>query len=332
MLVSICLRSLRLEARGALFPLACGIVELMIPFYLKKWYLDLISDDGVVVYLYFISTKIAGMRGGNISAHVALPDGGSLRASMNRRVMLVDSKRSAECAPSFLNNAAGSAHARLELPQLYIDFRYHSSGIPWAPTEGGVLLRKNGNYLAWNVPLPAAAAEGVIQSGRQEWRVSGVGYQDIVEMTLPPWQLPIAELNWGRAHCGHYTVVFDRVKLTHGATLQYVMLRAENTDAGMVASEMFTIETDEGDQKTTLRHDSFALHLSLRHILAEGEIASGEQIKYRLLRKFLAKTSGNPFEKKMVSEAALCLGGHTYGGWAIHERVSWRWKYTERHK
>ncbi len=306
--------------------LACGIAETMIPFYLKKWYLDLISDDGVVVYLYFISTKIAGMRGGNISAHVALPDGGSLRDSMNRRVMLVDSKRSAECAQSFLNNAAGSSHAHLELPQLYIDFRYHTSGVPWAPTEGGVLLRRNGNYLAWNVPLPAAAAEGVIRSGRQEWRVRGVGYQDIVEMTLPPWRLPIAELTWGRAHCGHYTVVFDRVKLTDGATLQYVMFRAENTDAGMLASEMFTIETDEGDQKTTLRHDSFALHLSLRHILAEGELASGDQIKYRLLRKFLAETSGNPFEKKMVSEAALCLGGHTYGGWAIHERVSWRWK------
>jgi hypothetical protein len=325
MLGSIFPRSSRLEARRALFDLARRIAELMIPFYLKKWYLDLISDDGVVVYLYFIATKIAGMHGGNISAHVALPDGGSLAASMNRRVILVDSKRSAECAPSFLKNAAGSAHARVALPQLYIDLHYHSSDTPWVPTEGGVLLRRSGNYLAWNVPLPAAAADGVIRSGRQEWRVSGVGYQDIVEMTLPPWRLPIAELNWGRAHCGRYTVVFDRVKLTDGTTLQYVMLSGESTDAGMVASETFTIETDEGDQKTTLRHDSFALHLSLRHILAEGEIASGEQIRYRLLRKFLAKASGNPIEKKMVSEAALRLGEHTYGGWAIHERVSWRW-------
>jgi hypothetical protein len=298
----------------------------MIPFYMKKWYLDLISDDGAVIYLYFIATRIAGIRGGNISAHITLPDGESWHASMNHRVTLLDSAGGAACGQSYLVDTAGGANAHFVFPQLDIALRYQSSGTAWAPTEGGLLLQRNGQYLSWNVPLPAAAADGVIRSGSKLRRVSGRGYQDIVEMTLPPWRLPIAELNWGRAHCGDYTVVFDRVRTTDGACLQYVMLRTEKTDSTMIESQAFTLEPEEGEHNAVLRHDSFTLHFMRRGILAEGEITAGGQIRSGWLRKIVGNASGNPFERKLVADATLHFANQTFEGRAIHESVSWHWK------
>ena len=219
----------------------------MIPFYLKKWYLDLISDDGVILYIYFIAARIAGIRWGNVSAHLTPADGKSIRSSINRRVALLDSSRSAACGRSFLANESGGSHVHLELPQLEIDLRYQSAGESWAPGEDGVLLRRNGQCLSWNVPAPAAAAEGVIRSDRQEWHVRGTGYQDIVEMTLPPWRLPIAELAWGRAHCGGHTVVFDRMRMIDGTCLQFAMLRRGIADPATEEFQEFAIEPDKSD-------------------------------------------------------------------------------------
>jgi hypothetical protein len=47
----------------------------MFPFRLRKWHLDLLSGDGIVLYLGFMATRSAGMPGGNISVHVALAEG-----------------------------------------------------------------------------------------------------------------------------------------------------------------------------------------------------------------------------------------------------------------
>jgi hypothetical protein len=297
----------------------------MFPFYLRKWYLDLISDDGIVLYLYFIATRSAGIPGGNISAHVVLADGNALGAVLNRRVTLLDSKQSAACARNLLANKPGSSHAHLEFPRLAIDLHYCAKAGAWTPGNGGVLLQKNGAYLSWNVPLPAADVEGVIRTDTQEWRVRGTGYQDMVEMTFPPWRVPIAELIWGRAHCGIYTVVYDRLKLRDGACLQYLLLQSDD-DVAPCESQAFTIESDAGDQKGVLRHQDFVLNLTQKQILAQGEIASGGQIPSRLLRNFLKRSSGNPSEKKMISAAELYVGERSFHGWAIHERVTWHWK------
>ncbi len=298
----------------------------MIPFYLRKWYLDLTAEDGTVMYLYFMATRIAGIPGGNVSAHVRLADGRSLGAALNRKVTLLDAKQSAVCKQNFLTNTAGASRVHLEFPQLTMDLQYRSTGNSWSPTDDGILLQRGDGLLSWKVPMPAAAVDGVMQVGSQQRRVTGTGYQDIVEMTLTPWRLPVAELTWGRAHCGACTVVFDQLRLTDGSCLQFLLLRAEDSSFAPVASRAFTIGTDAGDRESILRHTSFTLRLTQKHILAQGAIASGGQISSMLLRKFLARSSGNPMEKKMISDAELCMGERTFKGCAIHERVVWRWQ------
>jgi hypothetical protein len=297
----------------------------MFPFYLRKWYLDLISDDGIVLYLYFIATRIAGIPGGNVSAHVVLADGKELGAVLNRRVTLLDSKQSAACALNRLANPSGRSHAHLEFPRLAIDLDYRARTGAWTPKNGGVLLQQNSARLSWNVPLPAADVEGAIRTDVQEWRVRGTGYQDLVEVTIPPWRLPIAELVWGRAHCGVYTVVFDQLKLRDGTCLQYLLLQADRTAAPR-EFQAYDIESDPGDRKCVLRHKDFVLNLTQKRILAQGEIASGGQIRSMWMRTTLARSSGNPFEKKMISAAELFIGERSVSGWAIHERVTWHWK------
>ena len=296
------------------------------PFYLRKWYLDLTSEDGTVIYIYFMATRIAGIPGGNVTAHLRLADGGSLHAALNRRVTLTDAGKSAVCRRNFLVNTAGASHVHLELPQLTMDLHYRSTGRSWSPTVDGVLLRRGDGLLSWEVPQPMAAVDGMMQIGAQQRRVAGTGYQDIVHMTLPPWRLPVAELTWGRAHCGAYTVVFDQLRLTDGACLQFLLLRSEDEAFAPVESNAFTIEAGPDGRDSILRHKNFVLRLTQPRILAEGAIASGGQIPFRPLRRMLAQSSGNPLEKKMTSRADLCMDNHVFTGRAIHERVEWRWK------
>jgi hypothetical protein len=44
------------------------------------------------------------------------------------------------------------------------------------------------------------------------------------------------------------------------------------------------------------------------------------------LRKAMDGLSGQPTERKILSEARLDLGGGIERGLAIHERVLWNWK------
>jgi hypothetical protein len=121
-------------------------------------------------------------------------------------------------------------------------------------------------------------------------------------------------------------VVFDRVQQNGGACIQYVLLKGEGAEAAVLESQKFALDTSEDDQETILRHDSFTLHLSRPRVIEQGEIVSGGYVKSTLLRNALAKFSGNPYEKKMVSDATLNSGTGVFTGRAIHERVTWHWE------
>lgn len=298
----------------------------MVPFYLKKWYLDLITEDGAVAYLYFIATKIGGVRGGNVSAHILLPDGTAHGGAEHGKVALTEAGGSAGLGRSYLINRPDNARLRMEFPHLGFDLQYRLKGNSWIPAPGKALLERKGASLSWLVPFPSASVEGSIRIGAQERSVRGRGYQDMVEMTFPPWRLPITELTWGRAHCGGLTLVFDQLKLTDGTCHQYLRLQSDDGGLDPVEPERFTIESAPDDAQSRLTCEGFELMLRPKQILAQGEIAAGGQIRYRWLARILARISGDPFEKKMISAAELKIGLKTFHGNAIHERVSWRWR------
>jgi hypothetical protein len=289
-------------------------------FYLKKWYVDLVTADGDALYLYFIVTRVAGIRRNYVSAHLSLANGSDIRAT-HRYLELGEGVVLERNHVIKRNN---NSHTKIHFENIAVDLWYSSIGSKWTPTEKGILLRSNEGYLSWFVSQPAAAVEGTIHFGPRKMEVRGFGYQDIVEMTIPPWRLPISELLWGRAHCGNYTVVYDQVKTREGDCLQYLLL--QDRTANLVEDRIFTIQADAADNETQIIHKTFTLNLKRRRMLEESPIATDERIKPRFFRNLLARISGNPQERKMFSDAVLRIGETVLHGTAIHEKVLWHWK------
>jgi hypothetical protein len=299
-------------------------------FYLKKWYFDLLTADGNALYLYFIATKVAGIHRGSVSAHLALADGSNIRASRWTKLTHLESEEGVAIEGNRLTQQNGNSHVNVQLENISMDLRYSSVGSKWIPTDNAILLRKNGHYLWWGVPQPRASVAGTICMGSRKMEVHGLGYQDIVEITIPPWRLPITQLLWGRAHCGNYTVVYDQLKTKNGGCFRHLLLQHGNVD--LVKEDTFAIHADEKDNETKLVHKTFTLSLKCRRILEESPIATDERIRSKFLRNLLAHTSGYPEELKMVSDAVLCIGETVLPGMALHERVVWHWKGVTKHE
>jgi hypothetical protein len=312
----------------------------MIPFRLRKWYFDLITTEGHVLYLYFIAINTVGIRQGNVSAHLTLADRESSKSWNDIKPAGKIGKDKILFGQNCLTTYHGHIQVQLQLDGLSVDLQYASIPNGWTPVEDGMLI-KGKNYLSWCVPQTRASVKGAIHAGSQEIKVRGLGYHDLVETTIPPWRLPITELIWGRAHCGAYTVVYDQIKMRDGDCLQHLLLREESdgsttdpvcTDSycgsanNLVVAQRFNIRADETDQETKLIHDEFRLDLHRLRILEHGPIATNERIKPKLFKELLIRTSGEAMELKMLSDASLHIGEITAHGMAIHERVSWRKK------
>jgi hypothetical protein len=296
----------------------------MIPFHLKKHYFDLISDEGTVLYLYFINAKIASLCRGIVSAHLRTPDARSYEAALQRPVM-TEGSDSLEAHPCCMVTEPDCCRVHIKSEQLEIDLRYYAAGAPWFPAGQAPILRKGNRLLIWTVPFPCAHVSGVVRAGGREWTVTGAGYQDLVEMSIPPWRLPVIELVWGRAHCEKRTFIFNRLRTRAGTTLQYALIRRGGNGEDSALLQPMAIEAGQEDRETEIRCADATLRLTLDSVLRAGEIAGGGQIRPRLLANVLSGISGRPFEKKMLSKAELEFGGNTFRGWAIHERVVWDW-------
>lgn len=301
----------------------------MIPFKLQKWYLDLIANDGHVLYLYFVVTKVAGISQGYVSAHLTLPDASEFKPAVHAKAAVSANRDRITIGNSILQFKDNQAHVKLDLPKLTIALTYVPLTDVWKPGGDGLLL-KGKDYLSWHVPQIEAAIEGTITYNSRETQVRGTGYHDYVETTMPPWRFAVSELLWGRAHCGSYSVVYDQIKTHDGSLLQHLVLDEKNEvhdgipqlTLNRIEGREFKVQADEKDQQTILTHNSFTLELNRRHVLESGTLVTDDRVKPRLLKHFLARTACNGRELKMFSEAVLRVNGAPVYGSAIHERVS----------
>jgi hypothetical protein len=306
----------------------------MSPFYLKKWYFDLISPEGDSLYFYFITARIAGLPQGLASAHLLLADGQEIRAIDKTPFAAPDAEGSLRLGRHAFSFRSGRVEVRMEFSNVALDLAYAPRLGPWWPTEGGVLLRQKGRIpkdLRWHVPLPSARVEGVITVDARKKSVAGDGYLDVVETNIPPWRLPLAELQWGRAHFADQTVVFNQIRTRQGEFIQNLFLAETLPNSGSRRhpspdDQSFTLQADSHDTQTALnRAGAFGLLLVRRKVIEESPVVSAERFRMKSARGLLRRLTGDPREKKMVSQARLELDGKTMSGTALHERVSWHW-------
>jgi len=316
-------------------------------FYLKKWYFDLVTPGGDAIYSYFIIGRIAGFGLGLASTHLRYASGEQVRASVRTGFAVPDARGNLSLGRhSFIRNE-DRADVRLVFENITLDLCYATVFGGWRPTGGGLLWNRGKRFLLWEVVQSLAEVKGTITAASGKFSISGVGYQDIVETSIPPWKLPIAELIWGRAHCGGHVVVFNQVRTREGEVLQSLLLgqpsshlraeiEASKTEGfppapgwSLDSDQNFSYIRDDNDREAAVVHRDFRLALSHPAVLEESPIVTAERFRSRISRRIFNGACGRPLELKMLSAADLEIKGIHHRGWAIHERVTWNWPQKE---
>ena len=137
--------------------------------------------------------------------------------------------------------------------------------------------------------------------------VSGWGYVESLENTIPPWQLPFDRLRWGHFMADGDALVWIQWQGQHDATWVFV-------DGAETVLATIDDEHVQG-QELDLRLDRCC-------VLREGFLGSTTLDRGTVLSRLLPMSILRTFERKWLSRAVLQRGASPpVAGWAIHETV-----------
>jgi len=263
-------------------------MTIRLGFRLTKWYLDAVSDTGEVFIGYQAHAALAGVSLQHASILVSGPEGEVRTATTSTRAV----------AP-----ALDSSGVRWSLPRLGL------AGV-WTPTAPAVsrgLLESPRGNVDWSCVVPAARVHLDLAEGH---RLDGWGYAEVLELTIPPWRLPIAELRWGRF-------------VAEGASLVWIDWKgALPLSFAAVGASPCTV-AEVGESRVVLESPPATLVMSEPRIIRDGPLARTALSRVPLLRERLPVRMLQTHETKWLSRAVLEAGGATREGWAIHEVVRW---------
>ena len=166
------------------------------------------------------------------------------------------------------------------------------------------MYRDAGGAVVWEARYPLARVQlDRFKTGR---RLVGLGYPERLDLTVPPWRLPIEDLLWGRFIAQDIGLVW--IAWRGARPLNLLFLNGEEIRDGAIAAD--GIAWPEGslahEHSATLR-EGYLVNTALKAIpgvkaLFPGKIVDMHEIKWR-------------------SRSKLTLNGATTWGWTIHERV-----------
>lgn len=256
-------------------------------FRLSKWYLDCVGERGEAFIAYW-----AELRWGRLAVFYAstmlfadeqLEERSSLHAGP---------------APSFDEGRVQWSCDALESGGVWVSS-------PPQPSFDRVLHRQGDGLLEWRCLQPLARAT-VECRGR---RLCGSGYTECLTLTLAPWELPIDELRWGRAHFPGRSVVW--VDWTGASPQRLVLVDGIEIPGAHV-------------DRARIEALGMALTLDERRVLREGLIADTSVGLVPGVREALSRARLLVDEHKWLATATLEENGVTRLGTAIHEEVKWR--------
>ncbi|HEX9078030.1 MAG TPA: hypothetical protein VF795_00500 [Desulfuromonadaceae bacterium] len=292
------------------------------PFRLKKWYLDFVADDGRQAgYLYFIAANLGGVPFGNVALHVSSPGGRDLRLS---RICRIDRRAWTDCptiGDGAIETSPNRMCAALQVKGAHLRLEYDDSVRVSLPADPPLALREGSGILTWRLIHPGCPVRGVLSTDGRRIVFHGTGYRDLVEMTIPPWLFSARLLRWGRICCRDLTAVFNRLDLGEGGTWDALLVWKK--ERLILATDRFTLAADPGSEGLRIASGGVTLTLENPRVLHAGPVLTGERLRPALLRRWLAQTAANPYERKFIGPAHICLDGGSHEGTAIHEVVTW---------
>jgi hypothetical protein len=143
-------------------------------FRLTKWYLDCVSEEGDAAIIYAAALQWRDLR--LQYASLLCRQSGEVKSRATLR----------SCLPS----ANSDGEIKVDAPALDIQGTWTALDPPLQQT----LLQSPQGDVHWDCRQPKSRAR-VNVCGHE---VEGLGYAECLTMTIPPWRLPMRQLQWGR--------------------------------------------------------------------------------------------------------------------------------------
>jgi hypothetical protein len=183
---------------------------------------------------------------------------------------------------------------------------FEGSWLPLAPPRRVELLSTPKGHVDWHCLQPAAKVSLKTASGLA---IEALGYCEHLTLTIPPWQLGLAELIWGRFVSVSQSVVWIVWRGKHAMRL--VLWNDNSTDCADIS---------EGHVNT----EDFGLAIEPVRTLRQGYLGQNLLSKvpaaYHLAPAALLQVR----ESKKLGRGILRMrDGRQHEGWVIHEKVTW---------
>jgi hypothetical protein len=255
-------------------------------FRLTKWYFDCVSDQGEVAICY-----CAVVRWRKLSLHYSslLLAGGAettTRSSLRRfRIPRRD----------------GDA-ILLELPGLNLQ------GI-WRSGDGEIrrnLFETDQGSVEWHC-LQTRSQATLRVPDRPE--LGGTGYAECLTLTLPPWELPISQLRWGRFLAAEDSLIW--IDWQGSYHKQLILHNGRECVPRAIGESIVSFDQQE------------ELELESSRVLRDGALGQTVLSGAPLLHRIFPAAMFAVHESKWCSQGRLRLADRESLGWAIHELVRW---------
>jgi hypothetical protein len=258
------------------------------PFRLSKWYLDCISENGQTVIGYHAAVEWKSLSLSYASClHVGAQEAGASTTSLFR-----------EDPPQITNDGVIQWRSN----KLACSGEWHPQCSDSIPPQ--CLYDDETGFLTWQCHRPLAEAR--VRMGDSE--VRGLGYVEFLEMTIPPWKLPIDELHWGRFLSQNAYHVWIVWRGPHPLTLVFLN-----------GVRLSGVEVSE----TTVTWAGGRLALDDRSVLRNGSLGQTVLAAIPGADRLIPGTVLDTEECKWRSRGTLSDKGATHTGWVIHEVVKW---------
>lgn len=176
-----------------------------------------------------------------------------------------------------------------------------------SPIEQTIFESDMGSII-WRCIAPIADAE--VRTQNQPC-LKGLGYAEHITLTIPPWQLPIDELRWGRFLSDSDHLIWIGWRGTHPLTLVY------HNGIAIDGSQVTDNEISFADGRLTISRND-------RRVLREGALISTALAMIPGIKKLIPRRILDGHESKWCSKGVMKKpDAMDLNGWVIHEVVRW---------
>ncbi|MCL2591008.1 MAG: hypothetical protein FWD67_09085 [Betaproteobacteria bacterium] len=262
------------------------------PFHLSKFYLDCITNADRALIIYAATLQWRRLKISYVNLLESAPDSPTRTHTSLR----------AYTAPAWRDSSLCFDFAPLKISAKW--------QAPDAPLEHSLLKTDVGEVI-WTCLAPRARAT----IAHREQHVTGSGYAEHLSLTIPPWQLPITDLYWGRFHSATDSLVW--IKWLGGHPLDLTLHNGVALDAPSEIS------------RERIRACPITLEMTNARELRAGSLSATLLQPLRKIISAFPSSILNLHETKWLSEGVLYHDAvpenpsysATNRGYALHEHV-----------